>query len=204
MAHGADASDVDDAQVASYAHSRGAEYREALMSAVTPELWRGIVSRAMNEATRGDAQARDWIQRVLGVANAARVEAELRARADQVTLSQVLDALAVRRRGAVEEASSADASRPGGPVDSEAVPGPTTYWSVVFEVVSRSGWMRIVDVAAAQAAEGDPRAREWLSRVLGVDNALEFAAREAHSASFVTISTLVSALAKERDAALRP
>lgn len=43
------------------------DYVRALHKELTPELWRGIIARACRQALEGDAQARDWLTRTMGV-----------------------------------------------------------------------------------------------------------------------------------------
>jgi hypothetical protein len=46
------------------------EYRSAAFEAVVPAYWRGIVGTACREALQHDQRAREWVQRVLGIADA--------------------------------------------------------------------------------------------------------------------------------------
>jgi hypothetical protein len=147
-----------------------AAHRDVLFAAVPPDVWRGVIETACDDAMAGDDRARDWIQRLLGIAGAAREEALVSAIVDGASFSQMLDDVAEYRAAAVGIAPAPSPRRPPR-ARPEASEGPPTYWSVVFQVVTPNRWRAIVDVALLQADDGDPRAREWLGRVLGAEDA---------------------------------
>jgi len=72
--------DGDDAKlIAAHTAQRGAIYRELSFRTITLASWREIVEVAYEEALLGDDRARVWIQRTIGLADAARVERAVRA-----------------------------------------------------------------------------------------------------------------------------
>ncbi|HVC95276.1 MAG TPA: hypothetical protein VND64_16390, partial [Pirellulales bacterium] len=155
---------------------RGEPYRAGVREVVPPETWRAIVEAAYQEASRGDDRARDWLLRVLGVADAARVDATIRVMSQRVShvqlLTEVAEARAAKARAEGRIAPKAECTAPkaraippfAAPTDAEPE---ITYWSVVFDVVTPERWRVVVDTAQRQALHGDLRAREWLTRVLG-------------------------------------
>ncbi|HUY31563.1 MAG TPA: hypothetical protein VMV69_02210 [Pirellulales bacterium] len=150
---------------------------------------------AYDEALLGDDRARIWIQRAIGLADAARIERAVRAVQAHVVFTDVLDA--------VEEARCVSSGSPRAAQDEdESHRAPEreepSYWPVVFEVVTPAAWQRLIEAATGQARAGDPRAREWIASVLGADSAIEEFGRADASAQYVTISTLKRALERGR------
>jgi len=128
---------------------RGAIYRELSFRTITLESWREIVEVAYEEALLGDDRARVWVQRTIGLADAARVERTVRAVASQVTFTDVLDAAASGRsqRGDPDELRVPDPVRAPPPRDRDE----PNYWSVVFDVVTPAARERLVEAATCQA-----------------------------------------------------
>jgi len=184
--------DKDSEAILVHAARRGAQYRELSFQAITLETWREILNVAYEEAPLGDDRARIWIQRTIGLANAARIERAARAIAERVTLVDVLEASEAARR-----AIFLGQQMPLEDVAGAATPPPSTeptYWSVIFEVVTPAAWERLLNAASSAALGGDPRAREWIASVLGADGAIDELGREDAGSSYVTASTLASAL----------
>jgi len=188
----------DDAElIAKHTAKRGAIYRELSFRTITLESCREIIEVAYDEALLGDDRARVWIQRTIGLADAARVERAVRAVESHVVYTDMLDAVAAARahRARGNEIPAPD------PVPAEA---PTTtihkpsYWSVVFDVVTPAAWERHVDAAMCQARSGDPRAREWIASVLGADSAIDELGRADAVAGYMTISSMNAALLRAR------
>ena len=215
---------------------RAAEYRSAVFGAVAPANWREILETARREALGGDQRAREWVQRVLGIADAIRTQGALEELACQITHSELLDAvsamrtadyhakLAAERGGMVEmnddETSSAGAK--AAPTRSERLddckdrgareegadddagaavddwgPG-APYWRQVFRIITPAIWERIVAGACADAMEGEPRAREWLIKVLGAENVVDAQGLHDEQSRVVTIGTLVREIDAEK------
>jgi len=193
----------DDAElIRAHTAKRGAMYRELSFRTISLEAWREIVEVAYEEALLGDDRARVWIQRTIGLADAARIERTVRAVASHVTFTDVLDAAAAARSARVlgsEHVPPQAVARP-----TPVVPGETNYWSVVFDVITPAAWERLVHSATVQARAGDPRAREWIANVLGADSAIDELGRADAVAGYVTISSLNRALERERAAKDRP
>ncbi|HUY32090.1 MAG TPA: hypothetical protein VMV69_04860 [Pirellulales bacterium] len=183
----------DAALVAKHTAKRGAIYRELSFRTITLEAWREIVEVAYEEALLGDDRARIWIQRTIGLADAARVERAVRAVASHVVYTDMLRAVAAAR---AERARGGDVAAPdAAPSAPATTPAEApSYWSVVFDVVTPGAWQRLVEAAMCQARSGDPRAREWIASVLGADSAIDELGRADAAAGYVTISTLKGAL----------
>ncbi|HUY34395.1 MAG TPA: hypothetical protein VMV69_16735 [Pirellulales bacterium] len=193
--------DNDSDTILVHAARRGVQYRELSFQAITLETWREILNVAYEEALLGDDRARIWIQRTIGLANAARIERAARAIAERVTLVDVLEASEAARR-----AIFVGQQMPLEDVGSAAPAPPSiepSYWSVIFEVVTPAAWERLLNAASSAALGGDPRAREWIASVLGADGAIEELGREDAGSMYVTPSTLARALERERASAAR-
>jgi len=135
----------------------------------------------------------------------ARVDTTIRVMSERVSHLQLLTDVEEARnakaraiaRAAGGIAPEADCIAPAAgaipaPVAPTAAAPEVTYWSVVFDVVTPERWLVVVDTAQRQALHGDPRAREWLTRVLGADGACqELGAADARSA-VVTLGMLAS------------
>ncbi|HUY33377.1 MAG TPA: hypothetical protein VMV69_11570 [Pirellulales bacterium] len=93
--------------------------------------------------------ARVWIQRTIGLADAARIERAVRAVASHMTFTDVLGAVASARyqRGAPDEPHAPDPVR-APPLRDREEPN---YWSVVFDVVTPAARERLVEAATCQA-----------------------------------------------------
>ena len=185
--------------IAKHTAKRGAIYRELSFRTITLDSWREIVEVAYEEALLGDDRARVWIQRTIGLADAARVERAVRAVESHVVYTDMLDAVEAARaqlaRG--DEISAPDPPCADAPTTTSDEP---SYWSVVFDVVTPPAWARLVDAATCQARSGDPRAREWIASVLGADSAIDELGRADAVAGYATISTFNAALARPRAA----
>jgi len=137
-----------------------------------------------------------WIQRTIGVANAARIERAARAITERVRFTDVLSAVEKARSNVPSDEGPRADETSGAP--RERAPAVPTYWSVVFDVVTPAAWARLLDAAMSQALSGDPRAREWIASVLGADGAIDEVGRADAEARYVTISTLTRTLERER------
>jgi len=193
----------DDAElIAKHTAKRGAIYRELSFRTITLEAWREIIEVAYEEALLGDDRARVWIQRTIGLADAARVERAVRAVESHVVYTDILDAVAAARaQRARGNEIAAPSPAPSEPLTT-AIDTPS-YWSVVFDVVTPAAWERLVDAAMCQARSGDPRAREWIASVLGADSAIDELGRADAVAGYVTISSMNASLLRARAGASR-
>jgi hypothetical protein len=75
------------------------------------------------------------------------------------------------------------------------------YSSAAFEAVSiitPAVWRRIVAGACAEAMEGEPRAREWLIKVLDVENAVDAPSPHDDESEVVTVNTLMREMRAEK------
>jgi hypothetical protein len=61
----------------------------------------------------------------------------------------------------------------------------------VFDVVTPEIWERIVAGACADAMQGEPRARDWLVKVLGAENVVDAQGLVDTQSTVVTIGTLM-------------
>jgi len=160
----------DDDELGRSADDALAGYRAALLAAVPRETWRMVVMAACEDACAGDERARDWVQRVIGIAGALRQEAVVSTMFERMSFSAFLDEVAAYRAECMGLRPSVEAT-PAPPRHPSSRPAAAAYWAVVFEVITTDRWRRIVEVAVVQAADGDCRARDWLTRVLGAENA---------------------------------
>ncbi len=143
-----------------------AEYRDVLLEAVGSEAWGSIVHAAVVEAMDGDYRARDWLQRSMGLADTLRTEVAVDSLLGGRSFSSFLAEVAefrARRNGAAPRVSTVPRYDP-------RVSRAAKYWATIFDVLTPAKWQRIVAVALAQAQDGDERARDWLTRVLGADD----------------------------------
>jgi len=149
----------DDARlIAAHTARRGAIYRELSFRTITLESWREIVEVAYQEALLGDDTARVWIQRTIGLADAARIERAVRAVESHVVFSDTLDAAAEARAQRARGGENPTPHAECAPAPAPAQPEAPNYWSVVFNVVTPAAWERLVEAATCQARAGDPRA----------------------------------------------
>lgn len=137
---------------------------------LTPEEWGDIIEMACRDACFGDDRARDWIQRLLGIADIARTEEALRLVSTRSTHFQLLGEVEAARNASFFGETPADALVPDQRAPAPA--GRASYWTLALEIVTPMRWKGILEVARDQALGGDPRAREFLTRVLGADGAL--------------------------------
>ncbi|HUY36582.1 MAG TPA: hypothetical protein VMV69_27855 [Pirellulales bacterium] len=148
----------------------GAPYYREARETLDLREWRDVVETACREAEFGDDRARGWIQRLLGVAEVARADAALNVLFGKMSHLRILREVQAARDAAFH---GHDPIAPGSAHPTAPAPAPdATYWSVALEVVTAARWRAIVEIARDQALSGDPRAREFLSRVLGADDAI--------------------------------
>jgi len=136
----------DDAElIRAHTAKRGAIYREPSFRTITLRSWREIVEVAYEEALLGDDRARVWIQRTIGLADAARIERAVRAVASHVSFTDMLDAAAAQRAQTAHGGTRPDPA----PQRERAVkePDEENYWSVVFDVVTPAAWERLVETS---------------------------------------------------------
>jgi hypothetical protein len=191
---------------------RAAAYRRAIFAAISPDEWRQIVALTCEQALEGEPRAREWVLKLLGVDDAVKSQAALDDDVDQITHGQLLVALAASIDADVAASRHPDNHRDrpkretrGNGHDSEEDPpaplGPAaTYRQAIFDVVTPGKWQRIVAKARSEALAGDQRAREWILKLLGVDDVVEVQAAIDDSYQVVTINTLMRAIKEEEGA----
>jgi hypothetical protein len=197
-----------DDERASRDDGRADEYRSAVFGAVPVAHWREILETACREALAGDQRAREWVQRVLGVADAIRTHGALDDLAERISHSEFLNAVERTRAAAYRASAQANdgaSTRQAGAGGATAPPrqnrpdaagGP--YWREVFSVVTPEIWERIVAGACADAIEGEPRARDWLAKVLGTENIVDAQGLVEAQSTDVTIGTLMREIQPSR------
>jgi hypothetical protein len=175
-------------------------YRQAIADAITIDQWREIVSKACDEALEGDQRARDWVLKLLGVV--VRTEDGRNDALDKVTHGDLLGFVAAsrttipgepRRQGLVEEKTTVEsegemASHRGAPTPSWLGAG---YRQAILDVVTPEKWRQVVANARSAALAGDHRARDWVLKLLGIDDRLIVDSVIDDDPSDVTLKSLV-------------
>ncbi len=171
-------------------------YRAVLFEVVTEAEWQRVVEAAVIDAMSGHDRARDWVQRAIGVAGALRDEAAVDSVLLRLPFATFLDevaAFAAAEKGI--RALPADVEDDGGGPPATRY---SVYWNVVFSVVTDDRWRRIIHVALRQALDGDERAREWITRVLGANEAAVQLAAHRESRRDSWIAPLLEDLDRRR------